>query len=434
MLTEILPLFPLTTTCDSSGALSIANQRLSDLAAAYGTPLYLFDAATLRQRLQDLRAALAAAYPGPSAVTYAAKAYFSLGLARRLAALGVGLDVVSRGELGMAQKAGFDPHKLHLHGNNKSAAELQTALALGLQAIVVDSLDELAFLESQAAQARRPARLWLRLTPGITGDTHAYGQTGQAATKFGLPLEDGQAAEALRLARCSEWLQPVGLHMHLGSGLHEPAPYAEAVRRLLAWARQQDFCPQEFSPGGGWYVRYTPEDPQLPLAEWTQAIGRAVQAECAAAAWPLPNLVLEPGRWIVAQAGVALYRVGACKLSGEGTRWAAVDGGIADNPRPALYQSRYTALLDGRAHEPPADPVNIVGKFCQSGDFLIHGARLPAPRRGDLLVMPVVGAYQLSQASNYNLADRPAVLWLEDGRAEVLQAREDLLQSSWWLN
>lgn len=428
---DTLALFPLSIACDSEGRLTLAGHALRDLAHTWGTPLYLYDGATVRQQVETLRAALAAAYPAASEITYAAKAYFALGMARRLAALDLGVDVVSLGELRLAQRAGFPAGKIHLHGNNKSAAELTAALAVGIQAVVVDSLDELAFLETLAAAQGRRARLWLRITPGVAVETHAYRQTGHEHTKFGLPLADGQAAEALRRARRSPHLELVGLHTHLGSQLSDPAPYREAIHRLYTLARAADFCPAEFSPGGGWYVRYTPADPLVPVTAWVEAVTAAVQAECRAAGWPLPRLVLEPGRWLVAQAGLALYTVGACKQSADGTRWAAVDGGLADNPRPALYGARYAALVDGKVHEPPAGTLNLVGKFCESGDFLLPEARLPALQRGDLVALPVAGAYQLSMASNYNLAGRPAALWVETEGAALLQPREEPL-AGWW--
>lgn len=431
LLPSILPLLPNTTAC-FDGHLHIAGHRLADLAREYGTPLYVYDAATIRQQVETLRVALAEAYPGQAEITYAAKAYLSLGMARRLAGLGLGVDVVSLGELTMARRAGFAPRDIHLHGNNKSAAELTAALEAGIQAIVVDSLDELAFLEGLAQQREQPARIWLRITPGVTVDTHAYRQTGHHATKFGLPLADGQAAEALRRARRSQWLALAGLHTHLGSQIADPEPYIEAIHRLYALARQEDFCPEEFSPGGGWHVRYIPGDPDAPLAAWVGTIAGMVQNECQKSGWPLPRLVVEPGRWIVARAGVALYTVGACKQSGDGTVWAAVDGGMADNLRPALYQAEYTAVLAERAGEPATQRVNIVGKYCESGDWLIEGAQLPPLRRGDLLAMPVAGAYHLSMASNYNLAGRPAALWLEAERVEVLQPREDPMEVGWW--
>lgn len=424
-------LLPLTATVHSE-RLHLAGHDVGALARTWGTPLYLFDGATVRAQCQALRAALAAAYPGPTYTTYAAKAYFAPRFAHKLAALPLGVDVVSLGELRVAQAAGFLPAQIHLHGNNKSAAELQAALDLDLQAIVVDNLDELTFLESLARAAQRRPRIWLRITPGLSVDTHAYRQTGHHATKFGLPLADGQAAIALRHAQASPHLELVGLHTHLGSQIHEVPPYVEAIQRLLAFAHAENFCPTEFSPGGGWHVRYTPDAPATPLEAWITAIANTVQAECARYGWPLPRLILEPGRWLVARAGIALYTVGACKTGSDGTRWVAVDGGMADNLRPALYGAQYIALLPERIETAPTEVVNIVGKFCESGDFLIERAALPPVARGDLLALPVAGAYQLSMASNYNLAARPAVLWVEEHTVEILQPREDLFNTPWW--
>lgn len=433
MIDSLLPLFPRSTTYDEAGQLHLAGQRLSALAHQWGTPLYLYDALTLQHQVETLRATLAATYPAASEIAYAAKAYFSLGLARRLAALNLGVDVVSLGELRLAQRAGFAPEKIHLHGNNKSPAELAAALEGSLQAIVVDNLDELELLGALAQEHQRPARLWLRLAPGVVVNTHIYTQTGHRSTKFGLPIADGQAAEAIRRARGHPWLKLVGLHTHLGSQFSEAAAYQEAIAAMYTLARSEDFCPEEFSPGGGWYVRYTPGDPETPLAAWVETVSGAVEQACQRSGWPLPKLILEPGRWLVARAGVAVYTVGACKQSDDGTRWVAVDGGLADNPRPALYGARYVAVAAERALASATQTANLVGKFCESGDFLISAAPLPDLKRGDLLAVPVAGAYQLSMASNYNLAGRPAVLWLDAAGAEVLQTREDPAQAGWWL-
>ena len=426
-------MFPLSTTCDEQGHLHLAGRRLSDLARDWGTPLYVYDAATVQHQFESLSTAVKAAYPGEHEITYAAKAYFSLAFARRLSTLGLGVDVVSLGELAIARLAGLTADRIHLHGNNKTPAEMAAALEGGVQSIVVDSLDELDLLESIAAGQRRPARIWLRIAPGVTAATHAYSQTGHHSTKFGLAANDGQAVEAIARARRSPWLRLTGLHMHIGSLISEPERYREGIEALYGVARQADYCPEEFSPGGGWFVRYLPEDPEAPLTSWVEAVSQAIQAECRRAGWPLPKLVLEPGRWLVARAGLAIYTVGTCKQSGDGTRWVAVDGGMADNPRPALYGARYIAVAADQASAPATQTVRVVGKYCETGDFLIAEAHLPEVRRGDCLVMPVAGAYQLSMASNYNLAGRPAVLWLADGGVEVMQPREEVTQMQWWL-
>jgi diaminopimelate decarboxylase len=356
-------------------------------------------------------------------------------MSRKLAAMGLGIDVVSLGELDLALRGGFTPGVLHLHGNNKSEEELAAALEIHAQAIVVDNLDELRLLESLAARrGKNKARIWLRVTPTVQGHTHAHIDTSGANSKFGLHIENGQAAEAIRYARASAWLDLVGLHTHLGSQFFEPKIYSEAVHQLYQLAQSENFQPQEFSPGGGWGVRYTPADPEDAYAPWLEAVCGAIIAECARLGWPLPRLILEPGRSLVGRAGVALYRVGAQKTTPSGLRIVAVDGGLADNPRHALYQAHYTALAvrQANASAAGASAARLVGKFCESGDVLIPSVDLPQVERGDLIAVPVAGAYQLSMASNYNLAPRPTVLWLEESGVEVLQKREVPSESGWW--
>jgi diaminopimelate decarboxylase len=428
-----LPFLPISSRISPQGSLTIASQDLEQLATQYDTPLYLYDAATIRRQVEILNGLLKQTYPGESLVAYAAKAYFSEGLSRKLAALGLGVDVVSLGELDLALRGGFSPGVIHLHGNNKSEAELLAVLEINAQAIVVDSLDELYFLEKLAARQNHKARIWLRVTPTVQGHTHAHIDTSGANSKFGLHIENGQAAAAIRYARASTWLDLTGLHTHLGSQLFEPEIYREVIHQLYQLAQSENYSPREFSPGGGWGVRYTVSDPDDHYAVWLKAVCGAVVDECARLGWPLPRLVLEPGRSLVGRAGVALYRVGAQKTTPSGLRIVAVDGGLADNPRYALYQARYTALAVRQPDPREASPARLVGKFCESGDVLIPEVLLPTLERGDLIAMPVVGAYQLSMASNYNLAPRPAVLWLDDNGAELLQKREVPQDSGWWL-
>lgn len=433
---DLIPsIFPLTAARNERGQVEIAGHNLVDLAGQYGTPLYLYDGETVRGQVHSLRSLMEANYPGQVEITYAAKAYFSLGYARRLAALGLGVDVVSLGELAVARKAGFQPEKVHLHGNNKSQAELQAAMDWGVQAVVVDSLEELAFLESLAAEKQRPVRIWLRITPGLFVDTHPYRQTAHPTSKFGLLMQDGQALEGIRRAAASRWLKLTGLHAHLGSQLFETDTYLEAVSMLTELAGQANYIPEEFSPGGGWGVRYTPDDPIPDTQKWVNTVCASVQQAFNRRGWPLPRLIVEPGRFISGRAGVALYQVGTDKIVADGTHVVSVDGGMADNPRPALYRSRYTAVLANRPAAGALRKTNIVGKFCETGDLLINQAMLPEMGRGDLLAMPAAGAYQLSMSSNYNLAPRPAALWLEPGQVSVLQQREEPdAPGSWWTN
>jgi diaminopimelate decarboxylase len=427
------PFFPITTRVDADGRMRIAGQDLIHLASIWGTPLYVYDGATIRKQLQDLRSLLAANYPGEAVVAYAAKAYFSLRFAAHLASLGVGVDAASRGELIVARRAGFDPQRIHLHGNNKTREELELAVHMSIQAVVVDSFDELELLEGLAADEQTRVRVWLRITPGIDVNTHASVRTGHLASKFGFSLADGQASAAVRRVLASPWLELTGLHTHLGSQLFDPQPYRLAIRALYELAAEEHFVPRELSPGGGWGVRYTADDPSDDAHPWIEAVSQEIQEQCGRLSWPLPRLFLEPGRWIAARAGVVVYTVGTSKVLADGRRVVAVDGGMADNPRPALYGARYTACPVLHPDAEPEETVAIVGKFCENGDVLIPEIRLPKMKRDDLLAVPVSGAYQLSMASNYNLAPRPAVLWLEEEGAEILQERELPETSDWWI-
>lgn len=426
-------LLPLSAVQISTGCLEITGHSLRNLAEKYGTPLYLYDEVTFQHQVSRLGLALEKNYPGKSQITYAAKAYFSLAFARHVREAGLGVDVVSLGELALARHAGFPAEQVHLHGNNKSVGELSAALQWNIHSIVIDSLDELMLLEQLAAQRKARPRVWLRISPDVLVDTHAHLQTAHSASKFGLGIQDGQAGEAIDRARASAWLNLAGLHVHLGSQIRHPEPYRQAVQRLMALAEKHHYIPQELSPGGGWGVPYLPDQEEDDPQPWIQMVSAALQEESTKRGWPLPTLVIEPGRWLVARAGVALYTVGATKMAADGTRFVAVDGGMADNLRPALYAARYTACLPEYLDAGPLQKWNIVGRYCESGDYLIQDVMLPEVHRGDLLLIPVAGAYQLSMASNYNLAPRPAVLWLQAGNVEVMQQRERPAESGWWI-
>ena len=434
MINDRLSIFPVTAKTDASGSLTIADCDTVALAQQYGTPLYLYDGATVKGQISRVQELMKKHYGENALVAFAGKAYFSFALARKMAAFSIGADLVSIGDIRVAQKAGIDPDGIHLHGNNKSAEEINAALDWGIQAIVVDSLDELAFVETLAAQRHKPARIWLRITPDLTVDTHPHIQTSHPASKFGLHILDGQANQAIQKAQASQWLKLVGLHTHLGSQLRDTQIYKEAIEKMYTLAGEEGFIPEEFSPGGGWGVRYTEDDPVNDPEQWITVVSAAIKAQCLQRGWPLPRLVIEPGRYTIAQAGVALYTIGAQKTTPDGTRILAVDGGIADNPRVALYAARYTALIANRANAPATIPTRVVGKFCETGDVLIESVMLPEASRGEILAIPAAGAYQLSMASNYNFATRPAVLWLEDGKVEIMQPRERPEESSWWVN
>lgn len=423
-----LTLFPPGTQVDGNGRLWLGGCEATALATEFGTPLYLLDQSCLEKRAGLYRDLLEANYPGMAEVAYAGKAGLNLALAQLFAGLGLGLDVVSGGELYVALKAGFPADRIRFHGNNKLPAELTMALEAGVGRVAVDNLYEIELL-SQLAEARaNRVRIWLRLAPGIDVDTHAHCKTGLLDSKFGFAIGTGAAEEALLRALGSPSLEVVGLHAHIGSQIIDPSPFCETIARLLDFAAAMQSAHgwemRELSPGGGWGVPQTPGDPVPPVDGFVQQLCQTVVTGCERLGLSLPRLTVEPGRSIVAPAGVTLYRVGARKEIPGVRTYVAVDGGMADNIRPALYGAGYTALVADRADQPADEVVTIAGKYCESADILIHDIELPRLAPGDVLAIPMTGAYCLPMASNYNLALRPSVVLLEEGRARLIQRRE----------
>jgi diaminopimelate decarboxylase len=421
-----LSLFPDTTRITDQG-LSLAGCDLSALAAGYGTPLYLYDRATLDAASALYQAALSKYYPAESGLTYAGKAWLCTAIAQWTQSQGLWLDCTGQGEIAIAVAAGVPRDHILVHGVNKSLDDLEAACRHA-GTIVVDNLAELERLVSMAAGRPLPA-LWLRFQPGVTVATHSHIQTGQSGSKFGL-----DRAELLQAGEiCRRHALPLeGLHFHLGSQFRDPAPLEPAIHAALDLAVALGFQRTwSFSPGGGWGVAYNEHELPQPDGEaYVRFIAEAVVEGCRQRALPLPRLQLEPGRSLVARAGVALYRVGAVKHSA-GRTWVLLDGGLADNPRHALYGARYSALVVARPAAANAGPVCLAGPYCESGDVLAMDLPLPQVAAGDLIAIPVSGAYQLSMSSNYNGACRPAVLWLAGGQAHLIQAREtptDLLR------
>lgn len=433
-------LLPDTAAVTGEGQLSLAGIALVDLAAEFGTPLYVYDEATIRRRARGYRDGLRAAYPGEGLVCYAAKAYCAPWLLRVIAEEGLGLDVVSGGELFAAQAAGFPPERTYFHGNNKGPDELAQAISFGVNRVVVDNVEEIERLSAIATAQGTQQQVLLRVAPGVEAHTHAHIKTGALDTKFGLSIQTGAAEAAALAIDEAPGLKLVGLHAHIGSQLFELEPYGETIERVFELAaRLRDafgFELRELSPGGGFGMRYTAEDDEpITPADVTRAIADAV---CAAAerhgyaAGQLPRLTLEPGRSIVGPAAVAMYRVGSVKEIRGVRTYVAVDGGMADNIRPTAYGARYTPLLANRMADTADAVVAVAGKYCESGDVLVKDARMPMPTVGDLVAVPGSGAYHLAMASNYNLALRPAVVVVVDGAARLVRRREtyeDLLRA-----
>jgi len=428
-MSEKLSLFPRSATVDTQGQLRLGHHRPEDLATQFGTPLYLYDVGTVRQQIAAYRRGLAR-YAGPSRLTYASKAFLCTALAQLMAAEGVGLDVASAGELFIGQRGGANPADMHLHGNNKTRLDLQRALEAGVGRIVVDNTDELTLLAHLAGGRSQPVSIWLRVTPDLAVETHhRYTVTGAADSKFGIPLAQAETVAGEILAQTqSSPLRLAGLHCHLGSHFHNAQPVAQAAGRLLDLANslreKYGWQMAELCAGGGWGVRYHPNDPPMPVEPFVAGVVAAVESECQKRGLSLPTLILEPGRSLVAQAGVALYRVGARKRLPGVRTYVSVDGGLGDNPRPALYQAQYTAVLANRAAEAESESVAIAGPFCESGDVLIQAVDLPPAQPGDLLAVPVAGAYQLAMSSNYNGFRKPAVVFIDGEAVRLVQRRQ----------
>ena len=422
-------LWPETASVDPYGHLSIAGIEAASLVARFGTPLYVYDEATLRAQCGRFVRAFQREWPD-STVAYAGKAWLSLALLRLLRDEGFDLDVVSAGEMGMALAAGFPADRLHLHGNFKPDAELVAALDAGVGRIVVDSLDELVALERLAADRRQRIAVWLRLCPDVATQTHAYTQTGHAGSKFGLDIASGEAREAASRVSRSQWLDLIGLHAHAGSHLMETTPLARVIAALGEMAaiirEETGIVVREISPGGGLAVAYTPEDRAPSPDEYATVVARSLAAAVSRHDLAPPRLIVEPGRSIVARAGIALYTIGVRKRGPDGRLTVAVDGGMGDNPRPALYHARYHAALIHQIPTAATTDTRVVGRYCESGDVLIERIALPEPAPGDVLAVPVSGAYHLPMASNYNGVPRPAVVFVRDGAARLVRRRESL--------
>jgi diaminopimelate decarboxylase len=414
---------------DDGAELTLAGLSLSQLAARHGTPLYIYDAATLDAAVAAYAAALARCYPAPSGITYAGKAFLRLALAQWTQRHDLWVDCTGSGELAVARAAAVPRDHILLHGVNKREALLETALTAA-GTIVVDNLTELHRLSTLAKQGSRLPDLWLRFKPGRAVETHSHIQTGHEESKFGLGWDEILQAAAL----CRDHGLPLaGLHFHLGSQFRDPGPIEYALERTLDLAAALQL-PERWalSPGGGLGVAY--HEDQLPHPDpeaYVCLVAERIVAGCRARGLPLPRLQFEPGRSLVARAGVAVYRVGAIKQAGA-RRWLLLDGGMADNPRFALYGARYSALPLRDPLRPAAPtPATFAGPYCESGDVLIEDLPFAAVAEGEFVALPLSGAYHLSMASNYNGALRPAVLWLEDAQATLIQEREtpaDLLR------
>ena len=419
-------IFPVSTEVNDYDHLVIGGCDLVDLAAEFGTPLYVYDEATLKAQANAFLTAFQSRHAN-SKVLYASKAFINVGLARMLSAQGLGFDIVSGGELAVLRAAGVPAGDVYFHGNNKTPPELADAVDWGIGQIVIDSFYELDLLNKLSGEARRKQTVLIRVSPSIDPHTHLLTTTGVLDSKFGFPIETGQADEAVKLAIAAENLDLKGIHFHLGSPIFELEPYEEAIGRVLAFAsemRKIGLDMQEFSPGGGFAIAYTEADEPPPPSAYAEAIVQALKEGCAEHNMPEPTLIIEPGRSITGPAGVAVYTVGAIKAIPGVRTFVSVDGGMGDNIRPALYGSEYVAVTADRATVEPDVTVTIAGKYCESGDVLVRDARIAAVNAGNIIAIPASGAYAPSMASTYNANGRPAIIMVADGKATLIRRRE----------
>jgi diaminopimelate decarboxylase len=421
-----LPLFPLTVQV-KHGHLYIGGCDTNDLIKEYGSPLYIFDEFTLRSKCQEFRKEFTMRYQN-TVVAYASKAFLNRSWATVVKEENLGLDIVSGGELSIAQSISFPMENIYFHGNNKTADELRLALNLKIGRIIVDNFYELELLNKLAAEKGLRQNILLRLAPGIDAHTHKYTTTGILDSKFGFPVATGQAEAAVAKAMSLPNLNLVGLHFHLGSPVRETSPYEMAIDFILDFARQMEttyaFRLAEFSPGGGFAVRYILDSATLCTADYAKAITSALIDKLNKFSLAQPKLIIEPGRAIVAQAGVALYTIGSIKDIPNVRKYICVDGGMGDNIRPALYEAKYEALVANKIGREETTKVSIAGKYCESGDILARDIHLAPVESGDIIAMPVSGAYAIPMSSNYNMVCRPAIAMVNDGKARLIRNRE----------
>ena len=425
-----------------------------ELAHRFGTPLYVVDESLIRARCAEVRGDFLEKWPR-TAACYASKAFLTKTMARLICQEGLGLDVVSYGELHTALSADFPPRRMELHGNAKSEQELREAISAEVGRIIVDGVMELELLDALAAEKRkkvdtkkidtRKVDILIRVAPGVTPHTHSHIVTGHRGSKFGLPMEDGLLEPAVKFALASPNLTLKGFHFHIGSQIFENSSHVEAVKRvaplLEKFKTSLGFEAEELNLGGGFGVGKLPDapgnrgtnassEPHVPLGFFTDAMMESLTEECEKRGLRRPAVVIEPGRWIVAEAGITLYTVETVKHL-PGVTYAGVDGGMPDNPRPSLYQAAYEGAVANKIDAPAAEKVTIAGKCCETGDILIESIPLPPVERGDIIAVFNTGAYNFSMASNYNRLPRPAVVLVKDGHPDVIVARQthdDLLR------
>ncbi|MDR1206511.1 MAG: diaminopimelate decarboxylase [Peptococcaceae bacterium] len=416
-----------TMAINGKGHLTVGGCDTVDLAENFGTPLYIMDEAYIREVCGQYRETYIEPYPG-NEVLYAAKAFLTMAMVRVVAQEGLGLDVVSGGELYTALQAGFDPARICFHGNNKSREEIYAGVRANVGRIMVDNPAELDTLESVCAELGQTVSAVPRITPNVAAHTHEYVQTGQLDSKFGQAIATGQAMDLIQKIIQSKHVRLKGVHCHIGSQIFEIEAFRLAVQNMVAFVSEvrekTGVALEELNLGGGFGIYYTEGDDPQPIQSFARSIMDAVRQETGKYGLPVPRVVIEPGRSIVGAAGITLYRVGDVKVIPDVRVYVAVDGGMTDNPRYALYQAKYEAALANRMNDPLTVTASIAGKCCESGDMVARDVQLPGVAPGDLLTVFSTGAYNYSMSSNYNRLPKPAVVLVNGGKADIIVKRE----------
>lgn len=414
---------------NNKGHLEIGGCDCVDLAHEFGTPLYVVDEKVLRDNCRKFKTSIEKYYNGNGLAIYASKALSTLAIIKIVEQEGLGLDVVSGGEIYTALKAGIKPEKIFFNGNNKLTEELELAVENNIGRIIVDNLYELDLLSQISEKHNKTTNIYLRITPGIDAHTHEFVKTGQIDSKFGIPFENGQAFEAVREAINAENINLIGIHCHIGSQIFDSESFeftAEVMLKFMLEIKNKlNYVISELDLGGGFGIKYTQKDDPFEYEKHVEYISSKIKAFCKVNDMKEPFLVLEPGRSIIGPAGITLYTVGSIKDIPGIRKYIAVDGGMGDNPRYALYQSKYECVIANSPNAERTEMVTIAGKCCESGDILLKDTFIPSVKSGEILAVIATGAYNYSMSSNYNRIPKPAMVLVKSGKADIIVKRED---------
>jgi diaminopimelate decarboxylase len=415
---------------NAKGRLAIGGVDSVDLAEKYGTPLYVMDETTIRETLREFKDSIEQFYGGCGQVAYASKAFACKEIYRIAKEEQCGIDVVSYGELYTALSVDFPADQIFFHGNNKTPKELDYAIEQGVGRIVVDNLTELKTLSDLAVKRNKTVAIMMRIKPGIDAHTHDFVRTGQIDSKFGFALETGEAMEAVRFVLEHEGVDLVGLHCHIGSQIFDIDPFELAAKVMLDFMAQikseTGLVLKELNLGGGFGIRYIPENDPAPYRSYMQKVSDVVHQACKEKNLALPNVIIEPGRSVVGPSGITLYTVGAVKEIPNIRTYVSIDGGMTDNPRYILYGSKYDAVVANRADQPRDSVITLAGRCCESGDLIGENMIIQTPKEGDIIAVMATGAYNYAMASNYNRNPRPAVVMVNNGSDRLIVRRESL--------